>query len=286
MYSSEDIIWIKNIKRNGGYNWAYDDVKCGKTFPLNWSKEGSANAPSIGEIIVLFQRPNKVNERNNKVTFLTHLVSPISEKAYKNPDNTKHPWCRDVELIAIANPIVNIPNPGYFNFFKPNRGSTNPIINLTNSLGLSEIETKEKIWNLFQSYFCLELSNKIFIPEDPIGIYGELEGDKFIRQHINQEVTNRNSKIVQKAKYNAFIKGKGKILCECCGFDFVSFYGKIGSRFIECHHKIHLSKGERITHTSDLALVCSNCHRMLHRRKEDGTHHNIKTLKELIQSLK
>ena len=58
MYSSEDIILIKNIKRNSGYSWAYDDVKCGQIFPLNWSKEGSADAVKIGEIIVLFQRPN------------------------------------------------------------------------------------------------------------------------------------------------------------------------------------------------------------------------------------
>ena len=227
-----------------------------------------------------------VNGKNNKVTYLTHLVSPVSKKAYKDPKNLKHPWCRDVELIAIANSINSIPNPGYFNFLKPNRGATNPIINLTNSQGFSEIKTKEKLWKLFQPHFCNELSNTIFIPEESIGIYGEFEGDKIIRKHIRQEITNRNSKIVQIAKSEAFENGKGRILCECCSFDFVHFYGELGTKYIECHHRIHLSKGERITQTSDLALVCSNCHRMLHRKKVDGSYHDTLTLKKIVEIIK
>ena len=36
---------------------------------------------------------------------------------------------------------------------------------------------------------------------------------------------------------------------------------------MECHHKIPLYEieGESITTIDDLALVCANCHRMLHR---------------------
>ncbi|MEV4882457.1 HNH endonuclease [Chitinophaga ginsengisegetis] len=57
------------------------------------------------------------------------------------------------------------------------------------------------------------------------------------------------------------------MLCEVCGFDFYDSYGDIGKGFIECHHKTPLSKITASTKTSlkDLALVCSNCHRMLHK---------------------
>ena len=35
---------------------------------------------------------------------------------------------------------------------------------------------------------------------------------------------------------------KGKLECECCGFDFEKTYGALGSGFIECHHIVPLNK--------------------------------------------
>lgn len=70
-----------------------------------------------------------------------------------------------------------------------------------------------------------------------------------------------------KLKKEEILRKKGKLLCEVCGFDFYDSYGDIGKGFIECHHKTPLSKISASTKTSlkDLALVCSNCHRMLHK---------------------
>jgi hypothetical protein len=284
MYTSENIIWIKNVKRNHGEGWAYDNVNCGETFWLNWptSKRGSATTPNIEDIIVLFQKPNIINGRKNYKVHITHLVSPVTDTIHRDEKHPDHMWCREVKLIAMSNPISAIPNPGYYNFFKPNRGLTNPIINLTNNIGLTEVETQEDIWRLFNNFFCPDLINEIFIPQEPIGIYGEVEGDKIIREHIKQELTRRNSKIVQLAKEQALINGNGRIKCECCNFDFLEVYGQLGAKFIECHHKIHLSSGERLTEINDLALVCSNCHRMLHRKLEDGNYHDTKSLRKLI----
>ena len=286
MYSAENILWIKNIKRHDGDYWAYDNIECGKSFFLNWSSHKSASKPAIGDIIALFQKPKKIENKKNYDVRLTHLVSPISNEIKIDPNSPKHKYIREMKIIAFANPISSIPNPGYFNFLKPNRGSTNPIINLTNNIGLTEIETKERIWNLFDKHFCSSLLDEIFIPQDTVGIYGEMEGDKIIHNHIQIELINRNSKIVQHAKSLALKEGNGKILCECCDFDFLSFYGKIGFKFIECHHKIHLSKGQRITEIKDLAMVCSNCHRMLHRKKDEQEYHNIESLSILIKSKK
>lgn len=55
--------------------------------------------------------------------------------------------------------------------------------------------------------------------------------------------------------------------CEVCGFDFYLKYGELGKGFIECYHKKPLSALEPNTETklSDLALVCANCHIMLHK---------------------
>jgi 5-methylcytosine-specific restriction protein A len=55
--------------------------------------------------------------------------------------------------------------------------------------------------------------------------------------------------------------------CEVCGFSFLDAYGELGEGFIEAHHKnpMSLQEGEIKTTLDDIALVCSNCHRMLHK---------------------
>ncbi|MDQ1090094.1 HNH endonuclease [Siphonobacter sp. SORGH_AS_1065] len=76
----------------------------------------------------------------------------------------------------------------------------------------------------------------------------------------------RNSAIIKKKKEYVF-KKENKLQCEVCEFDFVKAYGELGVGFIECHHIKPLSslQEESITAVEDLALVCANCHRMLHR---------------------
>ena len=53
------------------------------------------------------------------------------------------------------------------------------------------------------------------------------------------------------------------------GLDFATTYGDRGRGFIECHHRRPLSelRGHQRTRLDDLALVCSNCHRMIHPAK-------------------
>lgn len=63
------------------------------------------------------------------------------------------------------------------------------------------------------------------------------------------------------------IQKVGKLECDVCGFDFSVAFGSHGAGYIEAHHTIPVSQlsGKVKTKASDLALVCSNCHRMLHR---------------------
>ncbi len=284
MYKPENIIWLKNVKKDRGNSWAYNNVHSGSTFWLNWptKKKGSASTPNVGDIIMLFQTPNYINNKRNYKVYITHLVSPVSDTIYTDNEHPDHKWCREVRLIAKANPISAIPNPGYYNFSKPNRGLTNPIKNLEDKLGLSVLKKQEDIWRLFKNHFCsynqFELDSLLGLEE----IFGELEGDVIIKEHITQEFKTRNSKIVQLVKEQRLNANNGRHKCECCDFDFFETYGEIGFNFIECHHKIHISTGERITQAEDLALVCSNCHRMLHRKLIDGSYHTIESLKQAI----
>jgi 5-methylcytosine-specific restriction protein A len=91
------------------------------------------------------------------------------------------------------------------------------------------------------------------------------EGEILTRLHRYRE---RDPKAT-KNKKKKMLAETGKLACEVCGFDFYEVYGELGKGFAECHHKtpVHQLEANQRTRLQDLAIVCSNCHRMLHRRK-------------------
>ena len=90
------------------------------------------------------------------------------------------------------------------------------------------------------------------------------EGAQKFQLHLTRE---RNSAIAASAKSEYAERHNGSLPCEICGFDFYEHYGDRGHLFAEAHHIVPLSESSenRRTATSDFAIVCSNCHRMLHR---------------------
>jgi 5-methylcytosine-specific restriction enzyme A len=102
------------------------------------------------------------------------------------------------------------------------------------------------------------------------------EGMILSREHRYRE---RNRSLVQKKK-KAVLRSRGNLACEVCGFDFHKVYGGLGKDFAECHHTVPISElGERAqTRIADLAIVCANCHRMLHRGPSWKTIHKLREL--------
>jgi hypothetical protein len=92
---------------------------------------------------------------------------------------------------------------------------------------------------------------------------GGVEGARKWVSHFARE---RNRTIVETKKRDV-LKRTGTLACEVCTFDFAQFYGVVGERFCEVHHRIPLAEADKPVETKleDLAVVCSNCHRMLHR---------------------
>jgi 5-methylcytosine-specific restriction protein A len=84
--------------------------------------------------------------------------------------------------------------------------------------------------------------------------------------HRKREAELRRAKIAE-------AMSAGKLVCEVpnCGFDFEERYGALGSGYAQVHHKIPLKKAPpegRKIFLKDLAVVCANCHVMIHRRGE------------------
>lgn len=83
-----------------------------------------------------------------------------------------------------------------------------------------------------------------------------------LREHKRIE---RNQKLARK------VKETQGYTCKSCGFDFEKKYGLLGKGFIEAHHLTPVStlKGKRIglNPKKDFTVLCSNCHRMIHKTK-------------------
>lgn len=87
------------------------------------------------------------------------------------------------------------------------------------------------------------------------------EGKRIVRE---LSFIKRNATVVANAKMlNGYV-------CEACDFDFAEVYGTIGEGFIEAHHLNPLAERNGIdkkTTVNDFAMLCSNCHKMVHRHE-------------------
>lgn len=110
------------------------------------------------------------------------------------------------------------------------------------------------------------------VPEELVG----LEGASLQRMvaHRRRERRLREAKIAQALK-----RAEGKLRCEVpgCDFDFERVYGSLGAGYAQVHHLDTLSKrsGPSRTSLDRLAIVCANCHAMIHRH---GQNRSLKLL--------
>ena len=135
------------------------------------------------------------------------------------------------------------------------------------------------------------------------GIEGDLL-DEYVSDENNETKDDKSNSLTETRKIGLHrlsersstnsrkVKKKLGYTCQVCGFNFKKVYGKISlnkkkEEFIEAHHKIpihSLPENETIEfNIDDFAVLCSNCHRMAHKRKEPYT---IEELKGFIKKRK
>jgi len=93
-----------------------------------------------------------------------------------------------------------------------------------------------------------------------------IEGKRKQRLHWYKE---RDPRIVRLKKQQALDRNE-PLRCEACSFVFKHTYDPLGDSFIECHHTRPIASldEDHQTKLEDLALLCSNCHRMIHSTSE------------------
>ncbi|MBC6437175.1 MAG: HNH endonuclease [Rhodobacteraceae bacterium] len=107
------------------------------------------------------------------------------------------------------------------------------------------------------------------------------EGRILTRLHVYRE---RDRTLVKRAKDHHRAMTDGKLACEVCGKVSVNLYGDAGDRIIEAHHKVPIEElqPDSETTTADLAMVCANCHRVIHSRKPCLT---VREVRDIIETV-
>lgn len=148
---------------------------------------------------------------------------------------------------------------------------------LLNNLPSNEvlINDLKQIVSFYNNY--LMDSNVLTTGTDFQNFIGKVEeGKRILKKHYVRE---RNSKIIKEAK-RLKLESVGELKCEICDFSFIQHYGERAKDFIEGHHLKPISEMQEGETTSaiDIALVCSNCHRVIHLKMPWMTTDEIKQI--------
>lgn len=278
-YTFSDIIWFKNVtnKENGE---AYLDLTDDK-FVLHFPTIHKTNAkqPAVGEIILIRQKVNGIPS-------FTHLVTPVDDELIEGNARIDYQYGRNVKVIAKTRRENFIPvAETSWNKLRYGGITQGNACRIKNISGIGNVdEMLLEIWTHFNSHFSSaqqkseSITTSVLVEiENTNPELSVLEGALKLATHMVKE---RNRAIVNEKKRIAIQNGTLK--CEVCAFSFPSVYNQ---DFIECHHLTPIAEpGIRETSLSDLALVCANCHRMLHR-KFDNKFLSIRELQIVIESL-
>lgn len=90
-----------------------------------------------------------------------------------------------------------------------------------------------------------------------------VEGEPRLFFHLRRE---RDPALVQ-AKREAAELAYGCLKCEACGFVTKATFPGLGGEVCEIHHRLPLATATEAVETrlEDLAVLCANCHRAIHR---------------------
>ena len=294
-------IWIEITKqdhKHGGVGWEYGSCL--------WSPTTNKTGRKIYEIM---KRPlqDEIVLHFYKISNVTfyHGYSIIKDECIVTneipPQSGNWDWANKFYRIELkkftkfSNPIsindftkiydfelrneINEYSPSYYPFeiaiFKDPKFKKDSIVKLSQGKYLRQCS--DKLFTLLQETTKI---HEIKSNEPEIKNTG-IEYVEGLRQKREAYFFMRNPKLVKDAKI------KYGYVCQACNFDFSKFYGSLGENYIECHHENVLSERSEeewdkniTTSIDDVKVLCSNCHRMLHRSRP------ALTFKDLLKYIK
>lgn len=134
---------------------------------------------------------------------------------------------------------------------------------------------------------CLrdELIDETFFSATPpaaeLAIGSQVQSAQQAVEGLAREVTylsyGRNAALRQAALFRA------RGVCEACLVNFAGLMGGLGARVLQVHHReqLALRDAPSVTKVEDLAVVCANCHALIHSDQEFAL--SVERVRELWQ---
>ncbi len=266
--SLDDIVLFRNFKN-------------GKFEEIDWSNRSMSFTGLSVWLSTLFPEkfyPVPMKGINETINYLFDTDYQEFPKTGANYVSACQEFLRQTEVELKKYPVKEIHLKVWNKFFKEN-----PQLNIKQKNDFEELDWRwltqdfhlfihRKVLNLYKS--GREKNVQLQEYSEPVII----EGQSKLATHMRYE---RNSNFIRKIKEQA-IKSNPMLNCEVCGFSFFEMYGELGYGFIEAHHKNPLNETQKTKTTKgDIALVCSNCHKMIHRGMSKIQNSNSLTIEEL-----
>ncbi len=261
---------LVNAMRSGfAKNFSYRLLNELKKFPIQKFHSFANDKPCLGAFLVEKEQEEKlwllvIDWRNDNNYYLViypenHHSAPIAELHDQLIEENS------VDLVWTYNPRKRDKrNNERKTTFIRELGSANYIV----SLPSAQVSLEDFLADIFSLAAFRVAADELVDFTGKVTRVSFPEGRRIERLHKSRE---RDSRIVREAKSNYARQNGGALPCEVCGFNFAERYGEIGISYIEAHHIRPLSElgtdEVRNTCIEDFALVCSNCHRMLHRKR-------------------
>ena len=250
---------INLLKSHNSLVEYYDSVETDKSYKSPpWSRDELILALDL----YMRHNPIKINAKHKEIINLSNILKKLSthdgNNKFRNPTGVYMKLCNYLRF-----------DPEYPGTGLTRGGKLEEII-------WKEFSNKPEYLNNIAKSIIYNIENSDTSSNQQIADDEEFpEGKILYRQHIIRE---RNSTLVKKIKKIA--EENNSLFCSICEFDFYKKYGDLGKGYIECHHVVPVSDytKNRKTKIKDLILVCSNCHRMLHRKRPWLTQKELKLL--------
>lgn len=214
-------------KGHGNPNWTRDEVIL--ALELYQSCSGQIPGPT----------DHRVRELSDLLRTFPHHSNAARQPSFRNPDGVAFKL-QNLRSVAIGS--------GLKNTSKVDR-------EVWEELGDNPSRTIELGRLIRQS---IAIIDDLPLPEDEVEFS---EGKSATKVHIRRE---RSAKL-RKELIDLRLK-QGGMSCDLCAKDGSEIDPDLRISMFECHHIIPLSVvGETKTKVKDMALLCANCHRLLHR---------------------
>ena len=266
-YDVEDIFHLfderrKKVLSNFNLNEEYSNVYISNAFGANVQR-GMKKSNYYHSLVLLHTKSGRVEYDDfwdNEILHYTGMGVDGNQKLLR--ENKTLANSNDFRLAVYL--FESTDNSNNYKFLGQVRLCANPYIH-------TEIDSTGNNRSVYK--FPLKIIETNAIDEN------QIENDISLETDTEFFVTNEGKKIAYfTTKYERNPKLRKQAIqihgtkCMVCGFDFEKKYGELGKDYIEVHHikPLFLSEGEQqVNPETDLVCLCSNCHRMIHRKRNN-----------------